>query len=67
MWLRLGEDEIVNLDHVVSIHKLEPAQIQILFTQADRKKLIQFGDRTARDYAFEGLLENLVKMRMGMQ
>lgn len=67
MWLRLGEDEIINLEHVLSIKKIDTSQIEIIFSVPDRKKLVQFGDRSARDYAFEGLVDNLIKMRVGMQ
>jgi hypothetical protein len=67
MWLRLGVDEIINLEHVLSIKKMDSSQIEIIFSGPERKKLVQFGDRNSRDAAFEGLVDNLIKLRVGMQ
>jgi len=67
LWLRLGDNELVQLGHVISIKKQEPQGIEIIFTEPNGKRILTFPDTAERNRAFDRLLENLVKLRMALE
>ncbi|HMU82903.1 MAG TPA: hypothetical protein PKE49_03245 [Leptospiraceae bacterium] len=67
LWLRLGDNELVQLDHVVSIKKQEPQAIELTFLEPNGKRILTFPDPAERNRAFDRLLENLVKLRMALE
>ncbi len=67
MWLKLGEKEIVNLDHVASIRKGENNTIEILFTGLEHKRLLPFRDEASRDAALAVIMGNLHKLGQAIQ
>jgi len=67
LWLRLGDNEIIQLDHAVSIKKLEPSGIEIAFLEPNGKRILSFPDAAERNRAFDRLIENLVKLRMALE
>ncbi len=67
MWLRLGDNELVNMDRAVSVRKGPENTLEIHFPEAHQLKVIPFRSDGERDYAFDLLVNNLVKMRMAME
>ena len=67
MWLKLGEKEIINLNHVVSIRKGENFTIEIRFSHGDQKKVLPFDRDETRDQAFTGILTSLQKLGQAIQ
>ncbi len=67
MWLRLGDNEIINMNLVVSIKKGLKNSIEISFQGMAHAKVLPFQAKEERDAAFEKLVENLVKMRLAME
>ncbi|MBL8018152.1 MAG: hypothetical protein K8S54_09925 [Spirochaetia bacterium] len=67
LWLRLGDNELIQLDHVISIKKQEPQGIEMLFTEPNGKRILTFADQADRNRAFDRLIENLVKLRMALE
>jgi hypothetical protein len=67
MWLKLGEKEIVNLEHVASIRKGENSTIEIIFSNMDSKRLLPFRDEASRDSALSVIMGNLHKLGQSIQ
>lgn len=67
MWLRLGPDEIINLDHVTSIKRKGPTTLEVRYLDPQATRSIRFEDPQDCEAAFERLIENLVKMQAAMQ
>ena len=67
MWLRLGDNELINLDHVASVKKGLENTIDILFNDFNHSRKLPFDTKEARNEAFERIVENLVKLRDAME
>ncbi|MBE7440608.1 MAG: hypothetical protein HS115_19350 [Spirochaetales bacterium] len=65
MWLRLGDSEIVNMEHVELVRKVDPCSIEIMLRTRSRE--LPFEHAEDRDRAFEKLVSNLVKLRSAME
>ena len=66
MWLRLGDNEIINLEHVVSVKKGLQHTIDVTFDDFQNQRVLPFSDKESRDEAFEKLVGNLMKTRNAM-
>lgn len=67
MWLRLGTDEILNMDMVTSIKRTGDFTIEIRYLDPQASRSIQFDNKDHCQAAFEKMIENLVKMGAAMQ
>ncbi|MCB1325089.1 MAG: hypothetical protein H7A21_10435 [Spirochaetales bacterium] len=66
MWLRLGDDEILNLHHVTSLKKIGNSSIEIRYMNPQAGRTVRFTSPEDRDAAFERVMENLIKLRLAM-
>ena len=67
MWLRLGDNEMINLEYVASIKKGLENTIEIQFHDFNHARVLPFEEKDARNHAFERLVENLIKLRDAME
>ena len=67
MWLKLGNHELLNLDHVYSIRKWESLHMDIFLRNQSRPKRLSFENEASRDAAFDSLFENLQKIGQAME
>lgn len=67
MWLKLGDNELINLDHVISIRKGSSNTIEIQYADPKLGKLLPFNMTSDRDKAFDRLTENLIRLRHGLE
>ena len=67
MWLRLGNEELINMDHVVSVKKGDDSSLEIVVQGFDHVRTLFFDHDEDRDLAFEKLVDNLIKLREAMQ
>jgi len=67
MWLRLGENELINMDHVSSVKKGLEHTIDIHFRDFQHSRILPFPGREERDQAFERLVENLLRLGNAME
>lgn len=67
MWLRLGEDEMVNLSYAYSIKKGNAATIEVQLLGGRVQRVIPFPSEDERDLAFDKLLENLSRLRLALE
>ncbi|MCB1307223.1 MAG: hypothetical protein KDK30_03540 [Leptospiraceae bacterium] len=66
MWVRLGDEEILNLHHVLSIKKAG-GNLEVRYNNPTQNRTIRFSDPQDRDAAFERIMENLIKLRLAME
>ena len=65
MWLKLGKTEIINLDYVSTIRKInEEAKLEIVYHDLKNIKSLNFGSIEERDKAFSAIIENLNRIKM---
>lgn len=62
MWISLGENELINLNHVSSLRKGIKDTIEIQFGDFRHGKTLSFEDPESRDAAFRRLSENLSRL-----
>ena len=67
MWLRLGNDELLNLEHCTSIKKIDPLVIELRYADPDQNREIHFEGEESCDLAFEHVIKNLVRMHKAME
>ena len=67
MWIKLGDNEMVNLDHIYSIKKGNDNNIEIRFMKGDYMKILPFGDPETRDRAFDRILKILVQLGIAIE
>jgi len=67
MWLRLGDNELVNMEYVVSIKKGLNNSIEMHLSGNTQVKNIPFPNKESRDIAFERIVDNMVKLRLAME
>ena len=62
MWLKLGEQELINLDHVSSIKKGEDDVLIIQFHGKEERRILPFPRTVDREAAFERIVRTLVRI-----
>ncbi|MCB1174444.1 MAG: hypothetical protein KDK39_12810 [Leptospiraceae bacterium] len=67
MWLRLGADEIVNMDLIASIKRTGPLTIEIQYLAPQASRTIRFDEAHDCEAAFERVIENLSSLGLAMQ
>lgn len=67
MWLRLGDNEIINMEHVVFIRKGPENTIEFHFRESHHLKVVPFRTDGERDYMFDMFVGHLVKLRAAME
>ena len=67
MWLKLGDNELVNLNHVISIKKGVKNTIEIHYQGLSHAKVLPFSESDHRDRAFDRIIENLVKLGRALE
>lgn len=68
MWLKLGEKEIINLDHVYSVKKgFEGDVLELHFVVGNQKRVLPFDSENLRDAAFDRIMKNLQKLGKGLE
>ena len=67
MWLRLGNDEIINLDHITSIKRVGKHTLEIRYLDPNATRTIQFETEAHCHAAFEKMIENLVSLNEAME
>lgn len=67
MWIKLGDNEMVNLDHIYSIKKGSENNIEIRFMKGDYMKILPFGEAESRDRAFDRIIKILVQLGMAIE
>ncbi len=67
MWLKLGEEELLNLQHCNSIRKEGELTIELRYTDQTHNRIVHFDEETSRDTAFERIVKNLVRMQKAME
>jgi hypothetical protein len=67
MWLKLGEQELVNLDFVYSIARGEENTIEIRFHSSEQMRTLPFPDVVSRDHAFQKIIETMSKLGQAIQ
>ena len=63
MWLRLGDNELINLDFVASIKKSNDTTIEIYFSDFQHSRVLPFPNEPAREKAYQQLISNLLDRR----
>lgn len=67
MWLRLGEEELVNLDKCSAVRKEKNTSISLCYTDSTQDRIIHFEEKEDRDLAFERIVQNLVRLQKAME
>ncbi len=67
MWIILGQEEIVNLDHCSSIKKGDENTIELCFPEPSKNRIIKFEEKIGRDLAFEKIIKNLVRLQQALE
>ena len=66
MWLQLGDNEIINLNHVTSIKKGTGHTIEISFTDTRTQKVIPFQSDESRDKTYSSLIASMVRLGIAL-
>ena len=61
MWIRLGDNELINLNHVRSIRKGEENTMELHIRGLETPRKLPFETQEGRDDAFDNLFTSLVK------
>lgn len=67
MWLRLGQSEILNLEHVTSIKRIDDLHIEIHYLDPQATRTIRFDAAHDCEAAFERMIENMIKLNLAME
>ena len=67
MWIILGQEELLNLDHCSSIKKGEGPVIELIFPDNTQNRIIQFEEKIQRDLAFEKIIKNFVRLEKALE
>ncbi len=67
MWLKLGEEELVNLDHCTSIKINENFVIELRYANPSQNRVIQFSDEESCYQAFDNIVKNFVRIQKAME
>lgn len=67
MWLRLGNDEILNMEHVTSIKRSGDKDIEIYYLDPQATRTIHFEEAHYCEAAFERMVENMIKLNLAME
>ena len=67
MWLKLGEEELLNLDYCSSVRKEGSLSIELRYMDSSRNRAVRFEDEVSRNTAFERIVKNLVRMQKAME
>ncbi len=67
MWLKLGEEELVNLDYCVAIRKEGLHSIELSYQDASSNRIIDLSDEQSRNIAFDRVVKNLVRLQQAME
>jgi hypothetical protein len=67
MWLRLGNEEIINLSQVTSIKKGPQSMIEIRYPDPQFNRTVRFTADEERDAVFERIVENMIRLRLAME
>ena len=67
MWLKLGNEEIINLNHCTSLKKGREFTLELRYSNSRKNRLIHFDDEDSRDAAFDKVIKNLVRMQQAME
>ena len=67
MWLKLGEEELINLDKCTAIRKEENTSIALCYDEPSQNRVIHFEQEESRDLAFERVVQNLVRLQKAME
>lgn len=67
MWLRVGDEELINLEHVTSIKKAPPTMIEIRYPDSRQHRTVRFTAPEDRDAVFERIVDNMVRLRIAME
>lgn len=62
MWLKLGDKELINLDHVAYVRKGDDDALILQFTGREERRVVPFSKTTDRDAAFERIVRTLVRL-----
>lgn len=67
MWLRVGDEEIINLEQVTSLRKGPGSTIEIRYPDPKFNRTVRFVQDEDRDAVFERIVDNMVKLRIAME
>ncbi len=67
MWIRLGDGELLNLDHIISIKKGPQSTIELRYNNPAANRTVRFPMDQERDLVFERVVENMIKLRLAME
>ena len=67
MWLKLGTEELINLEHCSSLKKGEKFTLELRYPNPKRNRIIHFDDENGRDIAFDKVVKNLVRIQKAME
>ena len=67
MWLKLGEEELVNLEHCSSIKKEGNLTVELHYADTTQNRIVYFKDERSRDLAFNRVVKNLIIMQQAME
>lgn len=65
MWLKLGKTEIINLEFVSTIKKIQnEPRLEIVYHDLKNIKSLSFNTNEERDKAFNAIIENLARVKL---
>ncbi|MBX7058578.1 MAG: hypothetical protein K1X75_10980 [Leptospirales bacterium] len=67
MWIRLGDNELLNLDHVISIKKGGQSTLEMRYANPDANRTVRFRTDQERDLVFERVIKNMVTLGLAME
>ncbi|MCR9144749.1 MAG: hypothetical protein NXI24_21095 [bacterium] len=67
MWLRVGDEELINLTQVTSIKKGVQSTIEIRYPDPKFHRTVRFTADEDRDAVFERIVDNMVRLRIAME
>ena len=67
MWLKLGREELVNLEHCTSIKMGDEFVLELCYPDSTQNRSIHFQDEESRNLAFENIVKNFIRMQKAME
>ncbi len=67
MWIRLGDNELLNMDHVISVKKSGQSTLEIRYMNAEANRTVRFRSDQERDLVFERVIQNMIALGLAME
>lgn len=67
LWIRLGEGELLNLAHVISLKKGPGNTIEIRYINPGANRTVRFQAPEERDEVFERIVENMRRLGLALE